>query len=229
MLKLKITKEEFEALPDAIKAEYKTSGEGYSLDVTGIEDTGALKRAKDRESELRKEAENKLAVAEARIVELESDTSKKDVATLTRSYEGKLETQKTAFEAKINKLTSNLVNSEAMSIATRISKAPKLLVSEIAKRLQADIEGDKPTIRITDADGNASAMTMEDLEKEFVANPDYSAIIIANKSSGGAGGTKEAGSGGNQFNNPQSQNVDLNKMSSAELVAYLKAQKESAE
>jgi hypothetical protein len=89
MLKLKITKEEFEALPDAIKAEYKTSGEGYSLDVTGIEDTGALKRAKDRESELRKEAENKLAVAEARVVELESDTSKKDVATLTRSYEGK--------------------------------------------------------------------------------------------------------------------------------------------
>ena len=50
-LKKKITKEAFEKLPDVLKSEYVANGDDYVLDVDGEEDTGALKRAKDREKQ----------------------------------------------------------------------------------------------------------------------------------------------------------------------------------
>ncbi|WEM33660.1 hypothetical protein PSAKC1_00019 [Pseudomonas phage PSA-KC1] len=56
-LKKKLTKEEHAKLSDALKAEYIEDGDGFRLDVDGDEDTGALKRAKDREAQLRKDAE----------------------------------------------------------------------------------------------------------------------------------------------------------------------------
>ncbi|WBF76910.1 hypothetical protein PSV3_00208 [Septimatrevirus PSV33] len=55
-LKKKLTKEEHAKLSDALKAEYIEDGDGFRLDVDGDEDTGALKRAKDREAQLRKDA-----------------------------------------------------------------------------------------------------------------------------------------------------------------------------
>jgi hypothetical protein len=56
-LKLKLAKTEFEKLSAELQAEYIEDGDEYRLDVSGIEDTGALRRAKDREVQLRKDAD----------------------------------------------------------------------------------------------------------------------------------------------------------------------------
>ena len=54
-LKKKLTKAEYEKLSEHIKAEYIEDGDGFRLDIDGDEDTGALKRAKDREAQLRRQ------------------------------------------------------------------------------------------------------------------------------------------------------------------------------
>ena len=65
-LKKKLTKEEHSKLSDHLKAEYieDGDGDGFRLDIDGDEDTGALKRAKDREAQLRRDAEAKLREAQ---------------------------------------------------------------------------------------------------------------------------------------------------------------------
>jgi hypothetical protein len=230
-LKRKITKAEFDKLSEAIKLEYIEDGDSYRLDVDGgsDEDTGALKRAKDREVQLRKEAEKKARELEDRLGEIEGDDARKkgDIATLEKSWQSKLEKQREEYDAKLSKLTGHttksLVDNVAMSIAAKLSKAPSLLLPHIKARLQADFEGDEPRTRVLDRDGKPSALTIEELEKEFVANADFSAIMIGSKATGGAGGKQQQqqqGGAGLQ------KDVNLAKAKPSEIAAMLKAARE---
>jgi len=225
-LKRKISEEAYNKLPSDLKVEYIKDGDDYKLDIDGDEDTGALKRAKDRESQARKDAEAELKEVKARLVEIEGvDNRKKtDIATLEKSWQSKLDSTVSEYSAKMEKLTKHsqttLVDNVANSIASKISKAPALLIPIIKSRLQADFEGDMPKTRILDKEGKPSALTIEDLEKEIVANPDFSAIIIGSKSSGGATGSKSVA--GNNGVNPQARNLASIKPS--EMAEFLKSQ-----
>ena len=75
-LKKKLTKAEYEKLSEHIKAEYIEDGDGFRLDIDGDEDTGALKRAKDREAQLRREAETKLREAQEQLDALGNDDAR---------------------------------------------------------------------------------------------------------------------------------------------------------
>ena len=228
-LKKKLTKEEHSKLPDHLKAEYIEDGDGFRLDIEGDEDTGALKRAKDREAQLRREAETKLREAQEQLDALGNDDARKkgDIQTLEKSWQKKLEDQKSEYEGKVSKLTSHttktLVDNVATQIATKISNAPALLLPHIKSRLQADFEGDSPVTRVLDKDGKPSAMTVEELAAEFVANKDFSAIITASKASGGAGrsSNQNGGSAPNQSDKP----ADLASMNPAQLAEHIKASK----
>lgn len=59
-LKYKISKDEFDALGEAQQALYSESGEGYQLEVEGIDDNAELKEALRKEREDRAEAKRKL-------------------------------------------------------------------------------------------------------------------------------------------------------------------------
>lgn len=232
-LKKKITKAEFEKLAEHFKAEYIEDGEGYRLDVDGEEDTGALKRAKDREAQLRRDAEKKAKELEDRLADIEGDDARKkgDIQTLEKSWQKKLDDQKAEADAKIAKLTGHttksLVDNVALALATEISTSPKILIPHIRQRLQADFEGDEPTTRVLDANGKPSALTIDELKQEFVANKDFSAIIIGSKASGGAGGDKNKG-GASKFDK-DGKPVDLSKLGPKELASHLKEQKEAAD
>lgn len=230
-LKLKITKEEFAKLPADLQAEYAEGSDGsYSLDVTGLDDTGALKRAKDREAQLRKDAEKELKEARERLEALEGDDARKkgDIATLEKSWNSKLETQKNEYESKLTKgnsyIQKMLVDSKALEIATKISTVPNLILPHIKARLIADLDGDEPTTKILGTDGKVSNLTIEQLSAEFVANKDFAPIIIGSKSSGGA--TKDPlkktppGSA-------DTSKIDLTTASTSDLVAHIKAKKEA--
>lgn len=231
-LKKKLTKEEHAKLSDALKSEYIEDGDGFRLDVEGEEDTGALKRAKDREAQLRRDAEKAKKELEDRLAEIEGDDARKkgDIATLEKSWQKKLDDQKAEYEGKVSKLTAHttksLVDNVALSIASKISNAPAIILPHIRARLQADFEGDEPKTRVLDKDGKPSALSVEELSAEFVANKDFAAIITASKASGGAGKPSQNGGGApNNSGNSGNQTADLSKMNAAELAAHLKEAK----
>ena len=230
-LKKKLSKAEYEKLSDAIKAEYIEDGDGFRLDIDGDEDTGALKRAKDREAQLRRDAEAKLREAQEELDRINGDDARKkgDIATLEKSWQKKLDDTKAEYEGKVSKLTAHttktLVDNVATQIATKISNAPALLLPHIKSRLQADFEGDAPVTRVLDKDGKPSAMTVEELAAEFVANKDFSAIITASKASGGAG--KPSNNSGGGAPNNSDKPADLASMNPAQLAEHIKASKAS--
>lgn len=231
-LKKKLTKDEYEKLTEAFKAEYVEDGEGYRLDIDGEEDTGALKRAKDREVQLRKEAEKQAKELKEKLDAIEGDDARKrgDIETLEKSWQSKLDSQKSEYESKINKLTEhttrNLVDNVALQIANKISNSPAIILPHIKARLQADFEGDAPKTRVLDKDGKPSAMTVDELADEFVANKDFAAIIVASKATGGAGKASQANISGAKT---ISQSADLASMTPAQMAEHLKAKKANAD
>lgn len=235
-LKRKLTKAEYESINDIIKKEYVADGDDFCLDLDGgdAEDNSALKRAKDRANERAKEAEAREKVLESRLSEIEGLDARKrgDVATLEKSYNGKLETQKAEYEKRLGVLTKHttatMIDKEAMAIASRISNSPNLLFPHIKARLQADFEGDAPRTWVLDEEGNRSAYTMQDLEKQFVANKDYAAIMIASKASGGAGASATKSSGA-RFTSNNEKPRDLASMKPEQLAQHFKEVRESKE
>jgi hypothetical protein len=238
-LKKTLTKAEFDKLPEHFKTEYTADGDTYKLDVEGEEDTGALKRALLREKENAKTTKARLAEIEEELESLKTNDarSKNDVATVEKNLTAKFQKQadetKTQYEARINALTSHatktLVDNKALEIASKISNAPNLILPHIKARLQASFEGDEPATVVLDKDGKPSALTLDQLRDEFVANKDFSAIIIASKASGGAPkpATNQNGGAGNQQN--PNQPADLSKVSAKDLAATLKESKANQE
>lgn len=226
-LKKKLTKEEHAKLAEHFKGEYVEDGDGYKLDIEGDEDSGALKRAKDREVQLRKDAEKRAKEAEEKLGEIEGNDARKkgDIQTLERSWQEKLDKQKTEYETRVGKLsahtTKTLVDNVALSIATKISNAPTLILPHIRARLQADFEGDEPKTRVLDKDGKPSALTPDELSAEFVANKDFASIITASRASGGAGKPGVGSAPGNGSAQPTS--VDLATMNPRMLADHLKS------
>lgn len=223
-LKKKLNKDEFNKLSEALKNEYIADGDGYRLDVDGDEDVGPLKRAKDREAQLRKDAEEKLRQAQEELEKINGDDARKkgDIATLEKSWQKKLEDEKNKYEAHTQKLTSHiksqLVDNVAAQIASKISNAPNLLLPHLKARLAADFEGDSPVTRVLDASGKPTALTIDELASEFVSNKDFSAIMIASKASGGAGVKTEGAAGGAGRPDPK---TDLSTLPPSKMVEYL--------
>ena len=228
-LKQKIDKTAFDSLSDELKKEYKLGDNGaYTLDLDGVEDVGALTRARDREKE---EAKKERARAEA--AEKERDTLKNalgtteeerarkagDIVALENSWKSKSDeavgTERKARERLEGALKARLVDDEATRIATAISVAPAVILPHIKQRLTADLDAAVPTTRVLDAHGALSALTLEDLSKEFIANPAFSAIIVGSKSTGGGA------SGGNQSGGG-APDVKFADMTGAERIAFHK-------
>ena len=236
-MKRKIDKAAFDALSDAIKALYKEKDGMYVLDLEdGEDDAAELKRAKDREVQARKEAEKKLKELQDKLDEGSTLDAKKkgDIETLEKSWKEKLEKRESELLAKIKTkdafIQKTLVDSVASSMSSKLAGDKAHLLSlHIKQRLVADVEGDVPTTKVLDANGNVSALTIADLEKEFVANKDFSAILVGNKANGSGAPVNNQ-----QKVNSGANNLDANgkprsfsSLSVQEKVDYIKQQKEN--
>lgn len=213
-LKQKITKVIFDALSKDIQAEYKAAGDDYVLDVEGYEDPAELRRARDREKEESKAAKAATAALQKQLDEitaaqgdLTATNARKagDIATLEASWKAQKEAAETLLNGTISKkdayIKTQLVDSVAQQIASKISTVPAVILPHIRARLTADMTGDTPLTRVLDHDGKLSALSIADLEKEFVGNADFSSIIIASNGSGGGapGGKQNGGAGAKKF------------------------------
>jgi len=205
-----ITKAEFDKLSADLKKEYKAEegGENYTLDLEGYEDPAALKRAKDHEKEQRKAAEKTAkdlqdqlaALTEERDGLLKGAIPKADVEKLENSYKSKFTAREKELNAQIEAANGSLqrllVDNVAQTLATKISKSPTVIMPHIKSRLRAEknTAGQYET-KVVDKDGNISALTVEDLEKEFIDNKDFAPIITASRGSGGGAGGSNGGGG----------------------------------
>lgn len=215
----KIKKTAYDKLSDEFKAEYiagDVEGE-YVLDVTGLpepEDTGPLRRALEKEKEAVK-------------------TLKKDKADLQTKVDAMPDVDKinADHKAETGKLTKfvdkTLRESKALAIATKISTVPSLLAAKIAERLQVDMTGDEPKTVILGADGKPAAeQDFDKLAQEFIANPEFKAIIVASKATGGGSvqPQRQANGGGSPEAN-QDKAPDLATIDGKSLAARIEARK----
>lgn len=192
-MKSKLTAAEFAALHEEAKKFYTQNGDHYLLKLADEDhEIGSLRRSLDRE---RTEATTQKARADRLQQSYDAviaDPNKaKDVQALEKSYQDKIKDMETAHgttiktkDAAIEKLT---VKQTALTLATKLAgDKADVLLPHIQARLQADLTGTDPVTRVLDKDGKLSAMTFDQLEKEFVDNKNFSTIIIASKASGGA-------------------------------------------
>lgn len=229
--------EKIDGLSEEMKKEYKQGEDGkFYLEIEGIDShpsVGALKRAKDHEKQARTTAEKSLKEISDKLEALETERNdilrgaipKGDVEKLEGSWKEKLAKREKELTEEITSLTGQLsktlVDSVAQTMATKISKSPELLLPHIKARLKMDKENGQAVTRVLDKDGNVSALTVAELEKEMVANPSFAAVIIGSKASGGGAGGGQGGSGA-------PSKIDFTKASPKEIAAHIKAQKEAA-
>lgn len=192
-LKRKITKEAYDKLADNVKFEYMADGDSYLLQTEGDEDVGALKRANIRLKDQLEAEQRRADDAADKLDKIEKNPARKtgDIEALTRQMEKDKETAVAEVTVKLEKrdafIKSHLLENTATTLAGKISTAPAVMRPHIERRLTVDMEGDAPVIKVLDKDGKASALTVDKLGEELVANKDFSAIIRVTKASGGAG------------------------------------------
>lgn len=228
---LKAILDSLEGLPADVAKEYKENDDGkFVLDVEGLEDTGALKRAKDHEKKRRQAAEGKTAELESKLADLEEqlaalddpgknkvdDKQRVKLEQRIKELEGQLTTKEQSLLGEINRLTSEAT---ATKLAADLTDSPNLLLPHIRSRLVTEIEDGKAVVKVRDADGDVGSMTIEDLRKEFTSNKEYAPILRGSQGSG-SGAPGGGGKGGGQ-----GKPLDYSKATPAEVVADIKAKK----
>ena len=223
-LKAKIDKATYDALPDAVKAEYKPDGEGFKLDLDDTEIAAEMRRARDREKQRADDAEAARVEAERKLSEVEGNDARKrgDLDSIERSWKDKLTKAETDAKGREDKLKSQLstllVTDKAREIAQEISTAPAVLLPHIVAKLTADLEGETPTTRVLGDDGKPTALTLDDLKKSFVDSKDFAPIIIGSKAtgSGGAGGNQGGGASKQPSEYTEAERIELFRRDRAE-------------
>jgi len=228
-MKRKISKEEYEKLSDVMKAEYELKGDSYLAKIEGDDEAvEALRIAKENEKTEHGKTKTELKKLRDEMEALTGEKHKKDgnIEALEASYKQKLTDKEAEFIAKNSKLTSmlsnSMIDSAINSLAGKLIKpeAQNLFRKSIKDRFQPELEGETPALRILDKSGKVSASTLEDLEKELLADKEYSSIIIASRASGGIG---DAGKprNGVPLVNVEGKPVLLNKLSTEDFVSHL--------
>ena len=206
-MKYKLTKAEFEALTEDQQKEYTLTGEDAVLKIEGdgAPTLEAVTRAEDKlriEKDHRKNAETARDAAEAASEKLRTDLEKADGKgdreKLIATHKAEIEeiraervAEQTAAKAKDS---AAMIKEVSEKFANDHFTTPSLLASPFGDRLSVEeIEGTQ-VIRVKGADGKASALSLDELKKEFLDNKEFSAIIKANPGSGG--GALPGGGGG---------------------------------
>jgi len=191
-----------DGLDDSVKGLYSEKDGKFSLDVDlgsnfipSSEVTG-LKANHDKLLAEKKE-QQRLAVDaanEAKRIKDEAAVKNGDVESLRKSWEeekkllvGQIETNKTE---KADNAKSKAATNIAMGLAE--GSNIKILGDIIAKRLRFD-DG---KVQVTDASGNLTVSSLEDLTKEFANNEDFKSLLVGSKASGSGAAKGNIGGAG---------------------------------
>lgn len=225
-LKRKITKTEYEALSEVEKKLYISDNDDYVLDI----DDTAFENLKNEKKEIQEklakyeaEEEERIRRAEERAEkkareEYEKAKGDKDVEAIEKSWGDKYSKLETEFnELKVKHsdyITKSLLDEVVNKMSNEISTSPTLIAPHIRSRLSVDFTGDTPKVVVLDDKGQRSALTIDELQKSFIDNKDFGAIIKAHTANGGANSSKFTTNGG------ANGQVKLSDMSDEELAVH---------
>lgn len=191
MLNDKLSEAEVSVLHDVLKAEYIKRDDGfYYLERKEAQE---LKNALERLKVENKGNAEMVAAINKQLQAANDEIARKsgDIATLEDSWKAKSKAQKEADEAEKKQLMQvakdGYLNSILTPIVGKFALPEKHVRRDFEERIEVVFENGRPVHRILDKEGKVSALTIDDLEKEFVADTNYSKYIIASKASGSAG------------------------------------------
>lgn len=197
-MKFFLSKAEFDALSPEMQALYKAQGDGYQMQIEGLPEQEDLSGLKAQVASLlgeKKTAQEKQTAAEKAAKEAAEQAARKngDVEALDASYKAKIAELTDGFNQQLsgykNTVSELTVGSAAKDIASKVfGKNASIMLPHVLKRLALEEADGKHSVRVT-KDGQPTAATLEDLQKEFTNNPEYASVVVGSK----AGGTPQGG------------------------------------
>lgn len=197
-MKYKISKAEYEALDAAMQALYKAMGDDFVLSVEGLpaggDDLEGLRNQVQTLLTEKKEEKRKRDAAEAeqRRLQEESQRANGEYEQLYTSSQQALEQERT----RLAELTASIERRDLTSAASKVASSiadgenAEILAEFVQRRLKI-VDGQ---VKVTDAAGNLTIATLEDLAKEFQQAPRYAALVRGTQANGGgAAGGKGGG------------------------------------
>tara|TARA_R110000796_G_scaffold240389_1_gene361431 strand:- start:2422 stop:3072 length:651 start_codon:yes stop_codon:yes gene_type:complete len=144
--------------------------------------------------------ETKRAKAAKREAEAQAESDRERIAKekgdfeqLHKSAEERYKTTAQELESLRISISNEKRDNAAMRVATELADGSnaELLSDFISRRLKYHEDG----VKVTDAQGNLTVSSLDDLKAEFKSNPKYSALLKGNQSSGGgaSGGSNSGG------------------------------------
>jgi hypothetical protein len=214
-MSLKYKLDSLDGLDDATKKLYEKKGDKFVLTVEGVEEGDVVGLKNKVETLLAETADLKKKVKEnqdaetaaqevARRAAEDAAARKGDIEALRKSSEERVATAVSDTEKKFKPTVEKqsatirklLVDNVATQMASKIGLkgSEALLIPHITNRLAVEERDGEFVTVIRDATGKASALTVADLEKEFVGNAAFAPVIAGSKASGsGAGGDQNKG------------------------------------
>ena len=205
--------ESVDELPDSVQELYEKTDDGFQLKVNGLpepekEDVSGLKRKVDELLTESKNAKKKAREASEQAEQAKVDAAKKgnDTEALDNSWKEKYSNREVELQDQINNLTKTVVGLTSGQTATNIASeiaiqgSAAVLLPHIEKRLRTETrDGGQPQTIVLDENGQPSALTIEDLKKEFQNNASFAPLIVGTKANGaGRTGGKDSGGAANQ-------------------------------
>lgn len=238
-LQLKV--EKLDDVDEGLRSQYveDKEGGGYKLAVEGLEDTGALKRAKDHEkaehdktkAALKKlQDDQKARDAEAQRLRDEALRASGNVEAIEKSWSEKLTKREQElqqkYETDVGSLTSDvnrlLIENVAVAMANELAVegSAGVLIPHISARLGVEVRDGKRVTVVKDANGQTSALTTDELKKEFASNKAFAPVLAGSKASGG--GANGQGKGGGAPNAKQIKRAEFDALDPLEKAKRMK-------
>tara|TARA_R110000796_G_scaffold17656_2_gene54205 strand:- start:19784 stop:20521 length:738 start_codon:yes stop_codon:yes gene_type:complete len=208
-----LTTAQFEALPEAFKAEYTQNADVGTATLKIENDKRDLPKKLSIAEEHLKNAQASAAATKTELEKVKSErdateadfkkqldgaSGKEQLEALKIKYDKQLEEVKAEREAeKVATLATRkaaLIKATADEFANEAAVVPDLFSPEFAKRLSVEIVDGTEVIRTVDADGKASSHSLQELKQEFLDNEKLAPILKA-KIGSGSGAASSPGSG----------------------------------
>jgi hypothetical protein len=207
---MKIEQAVYKLLPSEIQATFTkvagTDGDSAEYD-NGEESAGGLKTALQKEKEEKAAIKAKLDAADAAKAREIEDARKKaveearekgDFKAVEDDYKRRIKEledgQKKAAKEAEDRTKADAINKAADEVA-KMFTAPKAMTPFVKSRLSVDLVDGAAIVRVLDKDGKASGLSLEDLRKEYLTDPDLKASITASKGTGGGSGVPPVSGG----------------------------------
>lgn len=187
-------------LDEGVKGLYSQHESGkYRLQVEGIDPADELKEALRKEREESKKYKDRVkehetaaekARREAEEARLEAAKKSGDTEALEKSWQQKLSTREAELTAELERYKGTVTSLTSGQTATKLASelsvqgSADVLMPHIERRLKTEYRENGPVTVVLDKDGKPSAMSVDDLKKEFAENPAFAPLIVGSKASG---------------------------------------------